>query len=178
MTVLTKPKEELNEKVALLLKQFRETSSLPRARCHEIARFLRNKLQEEGKDAIVRDGIVTYEKEFWEKENREYEMQLDAMQPGWREACAGLLEKPEFETRSYHHSWCETDGRIIDFHKHIITAAKNGTTREVSDFLLISKIEELDGLVRYNPCGREFRLFGLKFVYIPSVPPLFSRIRI
>lgn len=140
--------------------------------CHEMARIIRNGLLALGYEGVVvRDGRAEYKASFW-KAN--YEKYLESMKKEHPDYDFSLVRNREFQDVRCQHSWCEIGNTKIDFHVKVQTNKHGG----INEFLLVSDDGELDGQVQYTPRGKEFGLFGLRFVYLPSLNPTVRRIRL
>lgn len=142
-------------------------------RCHEVARFLGERLTNMGyKGVVVRDGIATYEAKFWENEFRKIVKEIGQRGQGIDPVFYRMFRA---DKHAICHSWVEIgDDVVVDYHSTVKPSPESQFT--FSDLLLITRKRSLNDMVDYDPCGREIRFGKFKFILIHSPYRVFPRI--
>ncbi len=130
-----------------------------RYRCHEVARLLKDYLEKQGyEDLIVKDGIVEYspkflvEKYFQKDSELTYLLEEQALEEDQNKKSTGKII----------HSWIEQEDIVIDYHP-ILEISQDISAKEA---LIVEEKKKLAGKAYYNPCGKEFEIFGKGFIWV------------
>lgn len=144
---------ELTKAVVSVLASMDKQLSLG-MRCHDYARLLRDGLIRQGHKAVVKDGDVIYDAVFCRRltESRDED-----------------LSKMPFARFNVCHSWCEVGDMRIDFHRQL--AIRTPGLILMPTVLTMGKIGDFDGLISYDPYGREHGFGVFKFIYFSGLPP-------
>ena len=150
-------KETLHKSVSEFLDEIRSMKDYDSFRCHEMARLLRTKFNQQGIQAQVRDGSATYSPQVI---NKLFAPREEDNLPEW------IAEKFRINLRKplcLYHSWCEVENYIVDYLQHL----QIDRERSLEELILINEVTSLDSHIKYNPSGSEINLFGAKRIYIP-----------
>lgn len=133
-----------------------EIAAMPRSgryRCHEVARLMKMSLNRNGHAAVVRDGMAQYSGNFI--------VELLNQSGGF-----GHIDPRGINGKSGRiaHSWCELDDVVIDYQREI-GIPPNMLFEHVT---IVKRKNELQGKADYTPSGREVRLAGFNYIFIPN----------
>ena len=139
-------------------------------RCHEVARLFRAKLGSLNIDAIVKDGVVTYDINSLRKHFLSSMDLLDGLPDEMKAEIFGKETKKKLRVL---HSWCEINmngGEILIIDWHATLAISRDETLE--GILIIENKKDLSH--DYNPVGVEIG----KWIFLKKFPPYFTKLRL
>lgn len=153
--------EKLEEDVNSYISRILQEPGSRKYRCHEVATLLQDELEEGGWDACLMHGQASYDINFlaerWLEEYKEGAENLERFQ-GLQEIVKS--KTPQEGRYTFHlHSWVETDGSVADY----LPSVSFGDL-QFTDLPIVGEKESLRGDANYYPMGRDFDIFGNKYV--------------